>query len=271
MDRPEVVRWARAAVIWLRRTGYRRRMKVGSGTSSRYGAGDWVRVGDAREIRTMLDSGGKTRGLLFTDEQWSYCGRTFRVAKVVRRMLDNRWRMSPIASAVILDRVTCDGLKGTGGCGRSCALIFKDEWLEPSGPESATLEVPTAARSSGVRGQVQIKTADAIKKTLGADGRLDGMSSPPSFARLAGTVHDVTRTWDSRTDHLTATCKAPRARWFILDSLRCDGSVLTDRVIGGAHCSGMSPGSNLEGIRPGDTSAAAATMVTPVTWPSIGS
>jgi hypothetical protein len=69
---------------------------------------------------------------------------------------------------------------------------------------------------------VQIKTAEAIKETLGADGRFDGMS----FARLAGTVHDVTRTWDIRTDHLSPTSKAPKARWFILDSLRCDGSVL---------------------------------------------
>ncbi len=82
-----------------------------------------MRVKDRGDIEATLDSANKTRGFVFTDDQWSYCSGTYQVSKVARRMLDDTWRMRAISGAVVLDGVTCDG---TQGCGRSCALIFKD-------------------------------------------------------------------------------------------------------------------------------------------------
>jgi hypothetical protein len=108
----------------------------------------------------MLDQAGKTRGMLFTEEQWGYCSGTYRVAKVVPRMLDDSWRMRPISAAVALEAMTCDGVHGTGGCGRSCALLLKVELLEPAtepGAEPAG-SLADAAQPRRPRATVRIKT-----------------------------------------------------------------------------------------------------------------
>ena len=217
--RPEPLRWARAGIFWSRRLVYERAGPPPLGAPSRFRTGDCVRVKDPTEVRSTLDTGNKTRGLLFTDEQWSYCSGTYRVAKVVRRMLDDQWRMRPISEAVVLTGVTCDGADGAHGCGRSCALIFKDEWLE-----SSSLLPPDQARAS--LGEARIRSIDEIQATLGADGRLDGMSPPHLAGDLSGTLHKVSRTWDIVIDHPSPFRSEPRARWYILQDVRCDGSVL---------------------------------------------
>lgn len=216
LERRQVIRWARAAVVW---GGRLRTGPVACGAASRFAEGDWARVKDRADIRTTLDPANKTRGLLFTDDQWSYCGGTYRIARVVRRMLDDNRRMRPISRAVVLDDVTCDGADGTRGCGRSCALVFKDEWLEHA-------PAPTAPPPKPSRARVRIKSIDLIRATLGSDGRLDGMSPPPGCTELAGTVQDVARTWDITVAAPSVLRQDPAARWYILDGLRCDGTVL---------------------------------------------
>ncbi|HZD66518.1 MAG TPA: hypothetical protein VE152_10520, partial [Acidimicrobiales bacterium] len=104
------------------------------GRPSGFEEGEWVRVKPAEEIRATLDATGSLRGLWFTEGQWSYCGRTFQVDRVVRRMLDDQYRMRSISRATALSGVTCQGLDGRSGCGRHCALLFRDEWLERSHP-----------------------------------------------------------------------------------------------------------------------------------------
>ncbi len=220
LERPTVLRWARAGVIWGRRAWRERAAPPGPGRPSVFAAGDSVRVRSVEEIQATLDADHTTRGLAFTAEQWGYCSGTYRVARSVRRMLDDQWRMRPIQAAVVLDGVTCDGIDGTGGCGRSCALLWKDEWLAPS-PEPAP---PAPPRGSGRLARV--RTRDDIEATLGADGRIDGISPPPHPDELAGTVQAVTGTWDIRLRRPSPLGRAPRAAWYLLDGVRCDGSVL---------------------------------------------
>ncbi|MFD0574394.1 hypothetical protein ACFQ0T_40650 [Kitasatospora gansuensis] len=63
------------------------------GRASAFSAGDWVRVKDADAVRATLDGRDRHRGLWFTASQWSYCGRTYQVEHVVRRMVDDHYRM----------------------------------------------------------------------------------------------------------------------------------------------------------------------------------
>src|ERR1035437_1050466 len=81
-------------------------------------------------FRATLDAQEKVRGLIFMPSQWSTCGRTYTVQRVVRRMIDDSLRMRPISRAVVLEGVTCDDREGSPGCGAACAMIFKDDWLE---------------------------------------------------------------------------------------------------------------------------------------------
>jgi hypothetical protein len=223
--RPLLVRWARGARFWLRRALTDRR-PVGPGEASIYRAGDWVRVKDPDAIKAMLDEGGRLRGLRFTDRQWSYCGGVYEVDRVVRRIIGDDFRMARITGAVVLKDVTCDGLDGVPGCGYSCALIFKDEWLEPAAPpEAGDVPVrPSQARMAVVR----VKSADEILRTLGIDGRLDGISPSPEMLRLAGRRFAIDRRleatthWEVRAHGIAP----PRDEWYVLRGVRCSGEVL---------------------------------------------
>ncbi len=118
--------------------------QIALGEPSRFSDGEWVRVKEAAEIRAALDRNGATRGLRWVEVMWPYCGKTFRVDGVLRRMMDDEGRMRSISRTVKLAGVHCDGVEKRGGCGRACPLMFRDEWLEPSSMELG--EVPTQYR-----------------------------------------------------------------------------------------------------------------------------
>ncbi|HEX3462425.1 MAG TPA: hypothetical protein VHS78_00045 [Candidatus Elarobacter sp.] len=200
----------------VRRFPDRYAMARGEGKPSRYAAGDWVRVCDAEAIRATLDANGTLRGLAFTAEQWAYCGKTFRVDAVVRRMMNDYGRMTRVSRTVGLDGAACDGPHRDGGCGRSCALLFRDEWLEPS---SAALAEPRAhARYARVRPLAEIRA------TLDARGARDGIAFCAAMERYAGQRFPVHK----RVQATAVTWwRRPGAEWYILDGLRCRGESLT--------------------------------------------
>jgi hypothetical protein len=221
VKRPLLLRWVRAARMWLRRRWRERRAEpVGLGPPSRFAEGDWVRILDADAIRATLDDDDRFRGLKFMPTQWLYCGGTYRVERVVRRILDDSLRISKISHAVVLGGVTCDGPDGTPGCGRACALFFKDEWLEPAEPTRVSLDSRVLPDQ-----YVRIKRASEVLRTLGADGRLDGMSPSLQMLQLAGQRFRVAR----RREFLPPVDALERRFdkvWYILDGVRCDGAVL---------------------------------------------
>ncbi len=96
-------------------------------------AGDLVRVRTAEYIRTTLDGGGAYRGCGFGSGMFQYCGKEFRVVKVVARFFDEgRGRMLKSRNLVLLDGVHCDGASSpdTLGCDRMCFYFWRTEWLE---------------------------------------------------------------------------------------------------------------------------------------------
>jgi hypothetical protein len=189
--------------------------RAGAGKPSSYAIGDWVRVNDADAIRATLDGRGALRGMTFTGPQWAYCGKTFQVDGVVRRIMNDFGVMRAVGRTVSLVGVTCGGPHNQGGCGRACPLLFRDEWLEPSSAEHAD--------PPGEQRYARVKALDAIRATLAPDGRRDGVVFVPEMAKFAGArlpvakrVEPVRPTWWRRG----------RGEWYVLAGARCSGAIL---------------------------------------------
>ena len=204
----------------LRRTvrrfsgGFGKRAPLGK--PSRYAAGDWVRVKDVGEVRATLDARERLRGLAFTPEQWAYCGKTFRVDAVVRRMMNDEGVMRSVGRTVSLAGVTCGGPAESGGCGRACPLLFRDEWLEPSSAERADppREAPRYAR---------VRPVAEILATLDAGRRRDGVLFTTEMERYAGARIAVYK----RVQPVAATSwRREGAVWYVLAGARCSGAIL---------------------------------------------
>jgi hypothetical protein len=239
LKRPMPLRWLRAARIWARRKRLEAREgRAGFGPPSRFEVGELVRVRDEAALRATLDAQEKLRGLIFMPSQWSTCGRTYTVQRVVRRMIDDSLRMRPISRAVMLEGVTCDDGEGSPGCGAACAMIFKDDWLEsvparePSvaGEDGAIAANPAPlSAGSGPHGEahqlVRVRSAREILGTLEVDGRLGGISPSRQMLELEGQSFHVAR----RREYLQSEKPLERAfpkEWYILEGVRCDGRVL---------------------------------------------
>jgi hypothetical protein len=93
-------------------------------------AGDLVRVRPFESIAGDLDGDGCLDGLPFMPEMVPYCGRVFGVRKRADRLCLEGVGMGLLSRCVFLDDVRCDG-SAHGGCGRGCAAIWHETWLEP--------------------------------------------------------------------------------------------------------------------------------------------
>jgi hypothetical protein len=205
-------RLAKRAVV---RTRDRLRGRAPLGEASRFREGDWVRVKSAEEIRATLDANDKLRGLLFMEAQWGYCGGTYEVDRVLRRLLDRGRRFRTIARTVALDGVTCDGLDGTSGCGRACSLYFRDEWLETSSEDRHVVPAPTWF--------ARVRPWAEITATLDRHGRRDGVSVMAEMERFAGQRFPVLRRVED-IDFDPAAYMSPAAELFTLGGVRCSGA-----------------------------------------------
>jgi hypothetical protein len=113
----------------------RGRQKVGAGSVSgdvlNLQVGEWVEVRSAREIFATLDERGKLRGLRFTREMEQFCGKRFRVYKILGKIiLEATGELRKIKTpTVLLDAVFCDGT-AHGGCDRSCFCYWREQWLK---------------------------------------------------------------------------------------------------------------------------------------------
>ncbi len=91
--------------------------------------GELVEVKPMDEIRPTLDRNVRTRGLSFGPDMARLCGRRFRVARRVDRLVVE-WtgQLRPISDTVALAGVTCDGL-AQRGCPRNCYHLWRECWL----------------------------------------------------------------------------------------------------------------------------------------------
>ncbi|NUQ61539.1 MAG: GNAT family N-acetyltransferase [Pirellulales bacterium] len=113
--------------------------------------GELVRVKTPDEIRATVDPVGRNRGLVFVTDMVRYCGRTYRVARRVDRMVsESSGGMRQFSNTVALEDVTCSGIP-VGCCSRRCYHLWREAWLErveaPPAPagSNATFEAEPAS------------------------------------------------------------------------------------------------------------------------------
>lgn len=96
--------------------------------------GEIVRVKSYQEILATLDRNNKNRGLWFDAEMVQYCGKTYRVAKRVRRILDEKTGKMLVFSnpCIVLEDVFCRATKTKLRlfCPRAILTYWREIWLE---------------------------------------------------------------------------------------------------------------------------------------------
>lgn len=89
--------------------------------------GEWVEVKSRKEIEATLDVSGKNKGLLFAPPMLPYCGKRYRVANRMQKMiLEETGRMIELKDTVVLEGVTCEAW----GCQRSNLQFWREIWLK---------------------------------------------------------------------------------------------------------------------------------------------
>ena len=190
------------------------------GAISQFREGSWVRVRDEASVRKTLDERGYLRGLRFSRGLWPTCSRVYRVAKVVRRVIDDERMMRPIARTVLLHGVDCSEAGTDAGCGRHCPMWYRDEWLEPCDAPSQEMKDPQAEPPRYGR----VRPLEQILSRLDPLGRREGLTLMPEMARYVGTRARIAR-------RITRVLEYNRwvdvcANIYILEGLHCTGAVL---------------------------------------------
>jgi hypothetical protein len=101
--------------------------------SRRLEAGDLVRVKSLEDILETLDDHHKHDNLAFLRPMMAHCGKTRRVLKRVRVLVNDRdHSVSKVRNTVLLEGAMCDGegIYGRERCDRSCLFFWKEAWLE---------------------------------------------------------------------------------------------------------------------------------------------
>jgi hypothetical protein len=121
-------------VPYPRRTG---KIPIGSKTPSgilNLQPGERVRVKSYPEILATLDVNNRNRGLYFDAEMVPFCGRSFRVLKRVRRIVDEKTgKMTEFKNpCIILEGVACESRYSECRlfCPRSIYAYWREVWLE---------------------------------------------------------------------------------------------------------------------------------------------
>jgi hypothetical protein len=95
-------------------------------------AGDLVRVKPLEEIMKTLNENRRYKGLQFLHPMADHCGKTYRVLKRVKRIVnDMDHTVKKARGLVILEGVLCHGkgIYGREDCDRTCFFFWKEEWL----------------------------------------------------------------------------------------------------------------------------------------------
>ncbi len=92
---------------------------------------DLVEIRTEKEILSSLTKYGKHRGLAFSAEMLTFCGKQYRVLNKVERMIDEETGKMKVlkTNCLILDSVTCRGHCTL--CPRANFHFWRNEWLRP--------------------------------------------------------------------------------------------------------------------------------------------
>lgn len=197
-----------------------RREAIKRGEPSSFPVGHLTRVVDLPEVRATLNKNNSLRGLVWLPEQDHTCGKTYRVATHVQRILGDDGYFHKIDRTVTLEGVTCR-IAG-GGCGRDCPLFFRDEWLASSDrsiPASTNFTNDFTKTSFFVR----TRSLSDIQRTLlnGSTGTIRWM---PEFAELTEQIFPAHRLTSVHEDGRDVSVTDPA---YILHGARCFGTTLS--------------------------------------------
>jgi hypothetical protein len=92
--------------------------------------GEWVQVRTAAEIQATLDANGRNRGLSFDPEMLIHCGRRYRVATPLRKIIfEENAKMIELDNTVLLEGLTCQGICALN-CPRANYFYWREIWLK---------------------------------------------------------------------------------------------------------------------------------------------
>ena len=92
--------------------------------------GELVEIKGPEEIQATLTAEGKNRGLSFEMEMLRHCGRRYRVAFPLRKIISEQTgEMIHLNDTVVLDGVTCEGTC-SGNCPRANHFYWREIWLK---------------------------------------------------------------------------------------------------------------------------------------------
>jgi hypothetical protein len=141
--------------------------------------GEWVRVKSYQGILQTVDVHNKNRGLSFDGEMVPYCGKTFRVLKRVKRIVNEKTgKLLELKNpCIILEGVTCGSRYSNCRlfCPRSIYAYWRELWLERvSGDgQPSTHEVADTDLSAGAGIEIagQSKNAHVAEERVGAENK----------------------------------------------------------------------------------------------------
>jgi hypothetical protein len=163
----------------------------------------WLRVGEEVAVKTLaeiektLDAQHSLDGLVFQPEMAAFCGRRFRVFRVVDKIYDyNRSRkLRRLVRSVSLADVRCDGA-AHGACEARCGLLWKEDWLR---------RIPPVEAARTEFGDTPASLADVAGAAAPVGpAHTQGLASGPrtyrcQFTQLAEASIPL-RAWDIRQD-----------------------------------------------------------------------
>ena len=189
------------------------------GVVSQFPEGSWVRVRDEASIRKTLDASLCLRGLRSTAGQWKTCSNVYRVAKVVRRVVDDERCIRPVSSTVLLHGLDCTTNGAGAACGRYCPTWYRDEWLEPADPPAQEPQ-----EHHGTLRCARIRPLEQILSRLDLLGQREGLAFMPEMGRYSGTRARILQ----RVSHVLEYNRwvGLRGGICILEGLHCTGAVL---------------------------------------------
>lgn len=147
--------------------------------TSRLLPGELVQVKSLDAILETLDARGTRDALPFMPEMAAFCGKQFRVLRRAEKIWD--WvqytGLRRLRDTVLLEALRCDG-SGHGGCQASCALLWKEAWLErapvtaapPAQPRLARADLDRLAQATDASGTIHYTCQ--ITQLAGATTRL---------------------------------------------------------------------------------------------------
>ena len=101
---------------------------------AKFREGDVVRVRSKSDVLSSVDTPNKFLESLFVDQILDYCGKQFKVYKILYHYFDeHKYRMFKVIEPLyILDGLICYGEDDMFEvkCNRSCYLFLHETWLE---------------------------------------------------------------------------------------------------------------------------------------------